>query len=79
MAEIRPADRRDIAALIELLAAQLSGHGLAAGPERVRRGIEVAFDLVAMEGSRAVGALTHLSGRCRRSRAGSGHSPPSRA
>jgi len=61
MTEIRPADRRDIPALIELLAAQLSEHGLAAGQEQVRRGIEVAFEaraplLVAIEGLRAVGA-----------------------
>lgn len=61
MTEVRPADRRDIPALIELLAAQLSEHGLAAGRERVRRGIEVAFEtgaplLVAMEGLRALGA-----------------------
>ncbi len=61
MTEIRPADRRDIPALIELLAAQLSEHGLAAGREQVRRGIEVAFEaraplLVAREGLRTVGA-----------------------
>jgi len=61
MTEIRPADRRDISVLIELLAAQLSEHGLAAGREQIRRGIEVAFEagaplLVAREGLRAVGA-----------------------
>jgi|SRR5438067_11512722 len=61
MTEIRRADRRDIPALIELLAAQLSEHGLAAGREQVRRGIEVAFEaraplLVAREGLRTVGA-----------------------
>lgn len=61
MPEVRSADRRDIAALIDLLAAQLSEHGLAAGREQIRRGIEVAFEtgaplLVAMQGPRAVGA-----------------------
>ena len=61
MIEVRPAEALDIAPLIELLAAQLSEHGLAAGREQVRRGIEVAFQsgaslLVAMEGERAVGA-----------------------
>lgn len=61
MTEVRPADRPDIAALIELFAAQLSEHGLAAGREQIRRGIEVAFEtgaplLVAMQGPRAVGA-----------------------
>ncbi len=61
MIEIRPADRRDTDSLVELLAAQLSEHGLAASLERVRRGIEVAFQsgaplLVAMEGPRGVGA-----------------------
>src|SRR5437016_5948996 len=61
MTEIRPADRRDISVLIELLAAQLSEHGLAAGQEQVRRGIEVAFEagaplLVAREGLHTVGA-----------------------
>jgi ribosomal protein S18 acetylase RimI-like enzyme len=61
MPDVRPADRPDIAALIELFAAQLSEHGLPAGREQVRRGIEVAFEtgaplLVAMEGARAVGA-----------------------
>src|SRR5881398_3663548 len=61
MTEIRPADRRDIPILIELLAAQLSEHGLAAGREQIRRGIEVAFEagaplLVARERLRTVGA-----------------------
>jgi ribosomal protein S18 acetylase RimI-like enzyme len=61
MIEVRPADHRDTAPLVELLAAQLSEHGLAAGLEQVRRGIEVAFQagaplLVAMEGPRGVGA-----------------------
>ena len=61
MIEIRPADRRDTDSLVELLAAQLSEHGLAASLEQVRRGIEVAFQsgaplLVAMEGPRGVGA-----------------------
>jgi len=61
MTEIRPAERRDIPVLIELLAAQLSEHGLAAGREQVRRGIEVAFEagaplFVALQGLRAVGA-----------------------
>src|SRR5438132_4070618 len=61
MTEIRPADRRDIPILIELLAAQLSEPGLAAGREQIRRGIEVAFEagaplLFAREGLRAVGA-----------------------
>jgi ribosomal protein S18 acetylase RimI-like enzyme len=61
MIEVRPADALDTAPLMELLAAQLSEHGLAAGREQVRRGIEVAFEigaplLVAMEGERAVGA-----------------------
>ena len=60
MTEVRPADRRDIPVLIELLAAQLSEHGVAAGREQVRRGIEAAFEtgaplLVALEGLRAVG------------------------
>ncbi len=61
MTEIRPADTRDEAPLIELLVGQLSEHGLAAGREQVRRGIAVAFEigaslLVAMEGTRAIGA-----------------------
>ncbi len=61
MIEVRRADRGDLPALIELLAAQLSEHGLAAGREQVRRGIEVAFEasaplLVAREGLRTVGA-----------------------
>ncbi len=57
MPEVRSADRRDIAALIDLLAAQLSEHGLAAGREQIRRGIEVAFETGApLLVARAVGA-----------------------
>ena len=68
MTEIRPADRRDIPILIELLAAQLSEHGLAAGREQVYRGIEVAFEagaplLVAREGARALLSRLLADGR----------------
>lgn len=61
MIEVRPADRRDTDLLVELLAAQLVEHGLAARREQVRRGIEVAFQtgaplLVALEGARGIGA-----------------------
>jgi ribosomal protein S18 acetylase RimI-like enzyme len=59
--EVRPAEGRDSAVVIELLAAQLAEHSLASGGEQVARGIEVAFQtgaslLVALEGSRVVGA-----------------------
>jgi ribosomal protein S18 acetylase RimI-like enzyme len=59
--EVRPAEGRDTAFVVELLAAQLAEHGLASGRERVARGIEIAFQtgallLVALVGSRVVGA-----------------------
>jgi ribosomal protein S18 acetylase RimI-like enzyme len=61
MIKVRPADREDADLVVELLSAQLLEHGLAAGREQVRRGIEVAFQmggplLVAMDGLRGVGA-----------------------
>src|SRR5713226_488370 len=61
MFEVRLAQRADTAVLVEMLAAQLHEHGLAAGRKQVQRGIEAAFEtgaplLVAMQGPRAVGA-----------------------
>src|SRR6266852_2655398 len=61
MFEVRLAQRADTAVLVEMLAAQLHEHGLAAGRKQVQRGIEAAFEtgaplLVALEGPRAVGA-----------------------
>jgi ribosomal protein S18 acetylase RimI-like enzyme len=59
--EVRPAEGRDTVLVVELLAAQLAEHGLATDREQIARGIEVAFQtgaplLVALEGSRGVGA-----------------------
>ena len=61
MIEVRQADSRDTDLVAELLAAQLSEHGLAADLEQVRRGLEVALQtgaplLVAIEKSRGLGA-----------------------
>jgi ribosomal protein S18 acetylase RimI-like enzyme len=58
--EVRPAESRDTAVVVELLAAQLAEHSLRSGREQVARGIEIAFQtgaslLVAIEGTRAVG------------------------
>jgi len=59
--QVRPAEGRDTAFVVELLAAQLAEHGLASSREQVARGIEIAFQtgaslLVAVEGTRVVGA-----------------------
>jgi GNAT superfamily N-acetyltransferase len=58
----RPATPADTAALVDLLAAQLRDHGLAAAGEQVRRGVETAFAmgatlLVAVEEGGPVGVL----------------------
>jgi ribosomal protein S18 acetylase RimI-like enzyme len=60
MIEVRRASSSDAASLAELLAAQLSEHGLAAQADQIWRGIAVAFDadapfLVATEAGHPVG------------------------